>query len=289
MGGGLPMSFQDFMQLFLYAANWNLQLNLLFIGLAVVYLLITGPYRHKFPGKDPVSVSQKLYFMFAIFIANLAISSPLDLLAHELFSMHMLQMSLLFIVLPPFLWLGIPDWMIRPVIELKGIRPVFRFLTGPIVILFLFNGAISLYHVPIIFDAIMESHFLHYVSHTILLILALCMWWPVVCPVPEWDKTKPLLKLVFIFANGFLLTPACALIMFGDHVLFETYRQMSQLAPILTPLNDQQLGGVIMKIVQELVYISAIGIVFKRWMREQKKEDERDLAELMSRKPVTEE
>lgn len=275
------------MQLFFHAANWNLQLNLLFIGLAIVYLLITGPLRHKIPGTTPVSTSQKLYFMFAIFVSNFAVSSPLDLLAHELFSMHMLQMSLLFIVIPPFLWLGIPEWLIRPVIELNGIRQVFRFLTKPLIITFLFNGLISLYHVPIIFNAVMESHLLHFLAHLILLIAALCMWWSVVCPVPEWDSVKPLFKLAFIFANGFLLTPACALIMFADEVLFDHYRQMSQLAPILTPLNDQQLGGVIMKIVQELVYISAIGIVLSRWMKEQRKEDERDYQELMSKKQVT--
>lgn len=281
------MSFGDFIQLFTYAANWNVQLNLLFVVVAAGYLAITGPLRGKFKEASPVPNSKKIYFMFAIFVWNFAISSPLDLLAHELFSMHMFQMSLLFILVPPFLLLGIPDWLIRPVIEINGIRQVFKFFTKPIIILFLFNGLMSLYHVPVIFNAVMESHLLHFLAHLILLLAALCMWWPVVCPVPEWDTVKPLFKLAFIFANGFLLTPACALIMFADTVLFDHYSHMSQLAPIIAPLNDQQLGGVIMKIMQELVYISAIGIVLSRWMKEQRKEDQKDLEELMSRKQST--
>lgn len=276
------MSTAEFFQVFTYPSNWNLQLNLVFILIAILYLVVTGPLVGKIPGATSVPVSKKIYFMFAILVFNFAESSPIALVAHELFSMHMFQMSLLFIVLPPFLLLGLPDWMIRPVISLPILRSLGKFFTKPIVILFVFNGSLSLYHVPYVFDALMENMLYHSIAHAILLALALCMWWPIVCPIPELDRVKPLMKLAYIFANGFLLTPACALIIFADAPLFAGYTDQSQLFPIMEPLADQSLGGIIMKIMQEIVYISAISIVLSRWMKEQKKQDEKDLEAVMA-------
>lgn len=273
------MTTKEFFQLFWYAENWDLTLNLIFLGISVLYLLITGPFVSKIPGAEAVPVRQKVFFLLAMIIYYSALGSPINLLAHELFSMHMLQMSILFIVLPPFLLLGIPAWMLRPLLRFKALRAVGSFFTKPLIILFVFNGLLSLYHIPVAFNAIMGSHLYHYIAHFVLLIGAIMMWWPVICPIPELDRVKPLHKLAFIFANGILLTPVCALVIFADRPLFELYQEMSTIAPIMQPIEDQQLGGVTMKIVQEIVYISAIGIVMNRWLREQREQDERELQE----------
>jgi putative membrane protein len=46
----------------------------------------------------------------------------------------------------------------------------------------------------------------------------------------------------------------------------------------MSVINDQQLGGVIMKIVQEIVYGIALAYTFFRWYRtERKQEEEEDL------------
>lgn len=273
------MTSQEFFQLFWFAENWNLPLNLLFIGISLVYLLITGPLQTKIPTSEVVPVHQKVYFLFAMIVYYFSVGSPLNLLAHELFSMHMLQMSLLYILLPPFLLLGIPAWMLRPLLKIQWLRKLGRFFTRPLIILFLFNGLLSLYHIPLTFDTIMGNHLYHNLFHFILLIAALLMWWPVVCPIPEKDRVKPLHKLGYIFANGVLLTPVCALIMFADQPLFANYSELSTVAPVMNPVDDQQLGGVIMKIMQEIVYISAIAIILIPWMKEQRMKDQRELEE----------
>lgn len=86
-----------------------------------------------------------------------------------------------------------------------------------------------------------------------------------------------LLKLGYIMADGILLTPACALIMFSDTTLYSTYSDPSAWAEAMklcVPLDtlsgmtltgpemfssmpvleDQQLGAIVMKILQEIVY-----------------------------------
>lgn len=275
----ITMTANEFFLLFTYISNWNISLNLLFILIAVVYLLITGPLAAKFPAGSSVSPKKKLSFLFGLFLYYFSFGSPLAMLSHELFSMHMLQMSLLYIVMPPFLLLGLPAWLVRPALGFQWVSRIGRFLTKPIVILFVFNGAISLYHIPQVFDFLMSDMLYHLLSHLVLLALALCMWWPVVCPIPELDRIKHLHKLGFIFANGVLLTPVCALIIFADQPLFATFREMSNVAPLMSPLHDQVLGGVIMKIAQEIVYITAIGFIFSRWFRIQRQKDEQEMLE----------
>ncbi|MFP3589556.1 cytochrome c oxidase assembly protein, partial [Paraburkholderia sp. SIMBA_055] len=61
-------------------------------------------------------------------------------------------------------------------------------------------------------------------------------------------------KLTYIFANGVLITPACALIIFAEDPLYATYMSVPQIFPSLDTFSDQRLGGIIMKLIQELVY-----------------------------------
>lgn len=277
----------QFLQFFAYASNWNIPLNLIFVLIAFLYIMLTGPFVRFIPKATPVKGSHRLYFIIGLMIFYFAIGSPIELLAHDLFSVHMAQMTLLFIVMPPFLLLGTPGWFIRPLLKIKVFQSMLTFFTKPLIILFLFNGLMSVYHVPAVFDMIMMNPLYHNISHVILLVTALCMWWPVICPVEELDRVQPLHKLAYIFANGVLLTPACALIMFSDQPMYAMYSKMSDIAPIMSPLLDQQTGGVIMKITQEAVYITAIALVFVRWFREQRAQDEKELLEWKEQRLAT--
>lgn len=274
------MTSKEFFEIFLFPANWDFELNLVFIGVSIAYLLLTGPYRRWFPNSEPVPGKTKMFFLFAMIVYYFALGSPIRVIAAELFSMHMMQMSLLYFVVPPLLWLGIPAYMIRPLLNIKVIRKLWNFFTKPLISLVVFNGSLSFYHLPLVFEAIMNNQVLHNVTHGFLLFAALTMWWPIISPVKEFDRLRPIPKIGLIFANGFLLTPACAIITFTDIVLFDTYSQMSQLAPIMSPLHDQQFGGVIMKIMQEIVYVTAIILVYTRWVRAERKKEQEELIKI---------
>ncbi|MBD1371579.1 cytochrome c oxidase assembly protein [Hazenella sp. IB182357] len=271
------MTSAEFFQIFFYVSNWDLKLNVIMLCIAGLYLVLTGPMRHLFPNAEPAKGSARIKFLSGLLIYYIANGSPLNILGHELFSMHMLQMSLTFLLAPPLLLTGIPAYMYRALAKLPGVRKIGHFLTKPLVTIFFFNGFFTFYHVPYIFDASMNNEWLHIVTHYGLLFAAFCMWFPIFCPVPEWDRMKSLHKLVLIFVNGILLTPACAIITFTDLLLYDQYQTMSTIAPIMTPIHDQQLGGVIMKIMQEIVYIGAIAIVFFRWVRTERAKDDAEL------------
>lgn len=270
------MTFSEF---FWRVDNWDLTMNLVLILISSIYLLFTGPFSSKISNAEKTTVSQKNYFLLSMIVYYVALGSPLALMAREMFSMHMLQMSLLYIVFPPLFLLGMPGWVFRPLLRIKFLRKIGKFFTKPLIIVFLFNGLLSAYHIPLVFEVIISNRFNHDTAHVILLITALAMWWSIVCPIPKYDRMKPLYKLGYMCANAVLLTPACAIIMFAGEALFPSYSKMSLIFPYLDPVDDQQLGGVIMKIVQEIVYITAIVIIFTRWLKEERAKDELELAE----------
>ena len=49
------------------------------------------------------------------------------------------------------------------------------------------------------------------------------MWWPMLNPLPEYQTLSDIKKLGYMFANGILLTPACALIILRQPVICNVY------------------------------------------------------------------
>jgi putative membrane protein len=120
----------------------------------------------------------------------------------------------------------------------------------------------------------------------------------VTSPVPEWNRLSDLRKMGYIFANGLLLTPACALIIFAGEPLYRVYTDPAIWASamgycvsgngeallalvdgpsaftMLGPFEDQQSGGIIMKLVQEVMYGSILAYVFFQWFRKERDAEE---------------
>ncbi|HZG72132.1 MAG TPA: cytochrome c oxidase assembly protein, partial [Chondromyces sp.] len=169
------------------------------------------------------------------------------------------------------------------------------FFTKPLVALILFNGLFSLYHIPVILDYIKLSSTLHGLYTFILFFFSIFMWWPLVNEVKGMNQLNGLKKVGYIFADGVLLTPACALIIFASAPMYATYTDSSlwlqamelcvspgtlsnlnlsgpELFSNMPVIEDQQLGGVLMKIIQEIVYGVILAQVFFEWVRKEREE-----------------
>lgn len=256
----------------LFHINWELTF-ILFL-LVCLYFTFIGPLRMRFSQSSQVPVWKMALFLSGVLLYWGAMGSPLAEYAHQSFTGHMAQMTVLYLVMPPILLLGLPGWMLQPLFRKKGVHAFFSFATKPLIAIFAFNGALSIYHVPAVFDHIMQNQIFMLLSHMILQWLAFCMWWVIACPVSALDRVKPLHKLAYVFGNGVLLTPACALIIFADEPLFQTFAGAT--IDNLTPLQDQALGGIIMKITQEAIFIVMLAYVFFQWVRQERIKDEQE-------------
>src|SRR5699024_11123145 len=108
-------------------------------------------------------------------------------------------------------------------IELKFIRPFFKFFTLPLVALAAFNSLFPIYHIPIVFDYSKASEPAHIMFTVGLFIMACFMWWPIVTPVKKKDTLHPLLKIGYLVISAFLVSIACALIIFANEPLYEAF------------------------------------------------------------------
>jgi putative membrane protein len=265
-----------------FFAEWSPGLLLVLIVIAYVYFQLIGPMRQRFAGSSEVPTGKKILFIASLLVFYAGQGSPINYYGHGMiFSSHMLQQSLIYLVFPPMILLSVPDWLIRPVLMKPSIRRLVSPLLHPLITVVLFNVLFSFYHIPQIFNYAFDHPILHNLYHLVLVITAFQMWFPVFCPLPEWKQLSELQKMAYIFANGVLLTPACALIIFSSSLLYPAYAEGIQMINFgMSPLEDQQLGGTLMKIIQEIVYGSALAYTFFRWYRKEKKKEDEDQAAL---------
>lgn len=249
------------------AANLFSQWNL---WMAVILVIILGVYVYQF--KTEEDFFKKFGFFFsALVVLYVTLGSPLHVLGdHYLFSAHMLEQSLIYTLLPPLLLLGLPKRFVAPIIQVGLRTKILSFLKRPLIPLLLFNVLFSFYHIPLIFNLVVGNGMLHNLMHIILTMTAFFMWIPLIPMVKELDKLSEIHKIGYIFAAGMLLTPACALIIFSDQSFYTVYSDAPQLFASLPPLEDQRTGGIVMKIVQEIVYSTVIGYIFFKWARKEK-------------------
>ncbi|MDF0727697.1 cytochrome c oxidase assembly protein [Cytobacillus sp. S13-E01] len=254
---------------------WN---PLLFVGVIAVFLLylfFINKNQRDNPEFISVSIIKKISFFTGLIVFYIALGTPLHVLGDDfLFSVHMLNQSLVYIVMPPLLLIGLEKWMVQSVIKIGNKYNILSILKVPLIPLILFNILFSFYHIPIIFDFLVSNTIFHNLTHIVLTISAFLMWIPVIPVAEELDKLSPLQKLGYIFAGGVLLTPACALIIFADEPMYAVYSSAPQLSAYLGPVDDQQTGGIIMKLVQELVYGVIIGYIFFKWVKQEQTIDE---------------
>jgi len=270
------------------------------MAILVLYTFVVGPWRHKFAGSKPVSIPRQLAFVLAIVLLYLTQGGPLSLLGHLMFTFHMTNMAVAYILVPPLLISGIPDWIWRWMFKGSFWRlRIFRHIMNPIVCLALFTLMFSFYHMPANHDWIMTHLTVHRLYYLLMFISAMMMAWHVYCPIPEWRRMPNLLTLGYIFLSGLLLTPACVMIIFAGEPLFGVYNDpqvwvkamgycmAGDPAVLLSKVggpaffnmmsveDDQQLGGIIMKLLQEFVNVSALYAVFMQWFRrERAREDD---------------
>jgi putative membrane protein len=214
-------------------------------------------------------------FAGALLVLLLALNGPLhDLSDHYLFSAHMVQHLVLTLVFPPLLLYGTPAWVLRPLLVP---RPVFGFAawaTRPLPAALLFLAPITLWHFPAFYEAALRHHGLHIVQHLVFMATSVLMWWPVLSPVAELPRISYPAQMGYLFLLGIPMSVVGALITLSDRVLYPFYAA----APPprvweLTPIADQQIGGLLMWVPGTFVLWLAMTVVWFRWAARGERED----------------
>lgn len=253
-----------------YEWSWSLHPSVI-IGtglLGALYFYGIGPYRRR-RGWPPASRWQILSFSAALLVLLLALNGPVhDLSDYYLFSMHMVQHLVLTLLFPPLLLAGIPRWLLGPLLVHPGVLRPAQFLTRPWVAAVLFSASIAVWHLAGFYDLMMRSHEVHIATHLLFMATATLMWWPVMGPAPELPRLPAGPAMLYLFLVGIPMQIVAAFITFADEVLYPWYVAAPRMWG-LSPLDDQQLGGLLMWIPGNLWIFASIGVLFFRWAKEE--------------------
>lgn len=217
-------------------------------------------------------------FAGGLIAIGVALLSPIEGYESRLFSVHMIQHLLLELVAAPLLLAGAPitlalraatpAWRRRLLTVLQS--RVVHVVSFPVIAWVLFAAVNWGWHFSTLYDEALESQLLHYLQHATFLGAALLFWWPVLGADPSpWRLPHPL-RLLYLFLampqNSFL---GVALLS-APTVLYPHYLSTVRgWGP--TPLEDQQLGGMIMWVAGDLAFLAGMAVVVVLWMRHEER------------------
>jgi cytochrome c oxidase assembly factor CtaG len=210
----------------------------------------------------------------ALFVA---LVSPLHAWGRVLFSAHMTQHEVLMLVAAPLLVLGRPlvvflwalplNWSRRigNLGKISSINRLWQVITIPFVAWIVHAIALWSWHIPILFEAVQRNDAIHTAQHLSFFISALLFWWALIHgPQGAMGYGAAVLYLFTTSVHSGVLG---ALLTVARSVWYPSYAGLTT-SWGLTPLEDQQLGGLIMWIPAGLVYLIAGLALFAGWLRE---------------------
>lgn len=223
-----------------------------------------------------------------------ALVSAVDTYAMDLFSIHMAQHMLLTVVAAPLLWLGQP---IRPLV--RGLPPTIRArifaplarnavlravvhqLRAPVVTVLLYVVGLYYWHIPAIYDAALADPPLHMAEHAWFLGSALLFWSNVIDPEPFRARLPyPARILYLLLAGAGQNTILGGLLAFSSRLLYQWYRGRPEQYGI-EALTDQRIGGGVMWVPGDLIFLTAASFAFFAFLRSE--EDEQNAREAKER------
>lgn len=258
------------------APGWHLhpEVILPLVLIEGLYLLALVRMHQRSPETRPISDNGVMLFTLGILIIYIAVGTPLDELAdHYMVSAHMLQHLLLSMCAPPLLLLGLPGWMLRPLILKRGVFPIAYVLTRPLVALALFNLTLLFAQLPIAMALELQHEYtVHIGVHILLVATGIIMWWPVLGSVPELPRLSEGLQLVYLFVQSFIPAVLSAFIIFTGTPLYSVYENLPRLFGI-SAIDDQRIGGAILKIGGGAILGISGTVIFFQWFNKEQQDE----------------
>lgn len=200
-----------------------------------------------------------------------ALVSPLHWLGERLLTFHMIEHEILMAVsapliviarpVGPLLW-GLPKRLRSTIADIMKAAPAqaaWKRLSGGTTSTLLHGIAIWAWHAPVLFDAAVTNIAVHRLQHLSFFATALLFWWSVL-----WRSDRGVAAW-HLFITMLHTSILGALMALAPHLLY-TSRGGAAEAWGLTPLEDQQLSGLVMWIPAGTIYAGAALTLVAVWI-----------------------
>jgi cytochrome c oxidase assembly factor CtaG len=241
---------------------------------AGLYLLAVRRVNGTHP-RVPVPYWRVAAWLAGIAAIVVALVSAVDVYAEDLLTVHMVQHLLLAMVVPPLLALGAPVTLLlriaSPRVRHRFVLPVLhsrfvRLVASPLVAWPLFAVVMWLTHFSPLYNAALEDRNVHVAEHALYLAAGLLFWWPVVAADPIPGRMGYGGRLAYVGLQMPVNAAVGLAIYFAPTVLYPHYATIVRSwGP--SALIDQQIGGVIMWGVGDLLLLAMVPALVASWMR----------------------
>jgi putative membrane protein len=247
------------------------------VEIAAVLYLVGGIARR-------TEIRRDLAFWSALATILVALQSPLEMLARQLFWIHMTQHLLLMVVAAPLLalaspwtrlWRALPRGLRRGIAHplfkdphLTPLRWAYRMLSNPTVIWFLAAGNLWLWHVPALYDLTLRNHLVHHLEHALFLGLSIAFWAQLIDQYPFRSPLSSLGRAAYVFSAMIQSWGLAAVLSFAG-APFYAYALLPSHPGGISALTDQQLGGGMMWVPGAITYSLAFVWLLFRWLGEE--------------------
>jgi cytochrome c oxidase assembly factor CtaG len=226
-----------------------------------------------------------LWFYAGLLVLLLAVVSPIDYWADSYFMVHMVQHLLLMFAAPSLVVAGAPG---QPLLDAlpgqsgkavtrsvladnwsRPLRAAFRFVSGPVVAVVLFNLVMVVWHIPAAFDLAENNQTVHiWLMHSSFFLAGVLFWLQFI-PSPPFRSRMPLLgrAAALIATNVVMIFIAMSLSIFATHSVYAPYDHVPGVT--LPPFADQQIGAAILWVCGDFWALPTMIITIRKLLNDE--------------------
>jgi cytochrome c oxidase assembly factor CtaG len=163
--------------------------------------------------------------------------------------------------------------VVRPLARSRTVRALAHLLRYPLVAGGLYVGGLYAWHVPLLYDAAVADPLVHVVEHVWFLTTALLFWSVVIDPIP-FRATLPYSARIFflLVAGAGQNTILGGVLSFSSRLLYSSYAGGQPERYGLDAVTDQRIGGAIMWVPGDLIFLGAASAAFFMWLAQEERE-----------------
>lgn len=264
--------------------NWDALTILSLVALSCTYAFgLARLWRSAGRGRG-VSGWNAAAFAGAMLSLVIALISPLDPMSDDLQSAHMVQHMVIMMIAAPLFVAGAPAmvmlWALPRTVRkslgaslgrLDTLRPPFYFLWQPLLMCVLFAVALWIWHLPALYHAALRSRPVHEVQH-VMFFIASCLFWRVLLDPLSRLRMNQGAGVIYLFLTSLHATILGVFMALSPRVWYSDYVPRTSRWN-LTPLEDQQIAGLIMWMPACMIYAAVAAVIFALWLRDMGRPD----------------
>lgn len=259
--------------------SWTFSPGVL-IGAALVGGVYARRWRQVRAGGSPRATAKApvwrlCAFMASVAVAIVALVSPIDALADQLFFAHMIQHMLLLDLTPILAILGLTKVILRPIT--RAVHDLERragVLAHPACAVILYVGVIWAWHVPAAYDLAVSHPLIHVCEHMTFVLAGSLYWWHLLSPIRARQRLDGLGPVIYMAGTKLFVGALGMGLAFAPSAIYPYYVHHARVWGI-SAHDDQSIAGLIMAVEQSLVMGVALVALFMRALGESERAQQR--------------